>query len=48
MDIVTLAAAKKSAASGEVTVSYDNLSDAPLELVDGKWISQRDGKLPVE
>lgn len=48
MDIVTLAVAKKGAGSGEVTVSYDSLSDAPLELIDGKWISQRDGKLPVE
>lgn len=48
MDIVTLAIAKKGAGSGEVTMSYDNLSDTPLELVDGRWISQRDGKLPVE
>ena len=29
-------------------MNYDNLNDVPLKLVNGKWVSQRGGKLPVE
>lgn len=29
-------------------MNYDNLNDVPLKLIDGKWVSQRGGILPVE
>lgn len=29
-------------------MDYDNLNNVPLKLIDGKWVSQRGGVLPVE